>query len=210
MPLWLRRRIGVGFSRLTLGNPRRFGLPAPDHKLFETHPIVNSQLFYYLGHGRLAAKGDVAELCGDEVRFADGARQAFDLIIYATGYDVRFPFIDAQWLNIERDLPHLFLHAFHPQRDDLFIVGMIQPNGALWPLAELQAKIAAAFVEADIAHSPAADAFRGAKAAGDPKLDGGIHFADSMRHRLEVDYYSFRKSLTRLLARFPGPVSAAK
>ena len=45
-------------AEMVLGPPERFGLPHPDHALFETHPIVNSQLYYAIGHGRVIPKPD--------------------------------------------------------------------------------------------------------------------------------------------------------
>jgi len=199
LPLWLRRRIAAYLVRLTLGSPQRFGLPRPDHKLFETHPIINSQLFYYLGHGKLRPKPDIARLCGDEVEFTDGSREAVDLIVYATGYDVRFPFIDARHLNWRDGLPRLHLHAFHPQRNDLFVIGMIQPNGALWPLAELQAKVAARCIQLEGLGEAVFDWIRRKAERLERRVEGGIHFVDSPRHRLEVDYFAYRKQLAQIL-----------
>jgi hypothetical protein len=204
-PLWLRRCISGILVRTVLGPPHRFGLPKPDHKLFETHPIINSQLFYQLGHGRIRAKPDVAEFDGGHVRFVDGTSESIDLIISATGYDVRFPFIDSEYLCVREGIPDLYLFGFHPQRDDLFVIGMIQPNGGLWPLAELQAKITAAFIETDLAGNGAAEKFRRRKQTVAMKLNGGIHFLATPRHRLEVDYYTYRKHLRKLLAEFPPP-----
>lgn len=210
LPLWLRRRIAGVMVNMALGKPRRFGLPTPDHRLFETHPIVNSQLFYHLGHGTLQAKPDVAELDGREVRFQDGSAETIDLIVYATGYQVRFPFIDETLLNLHDGLPQLFLHAFHPLRDDLFVVGMIQPNGALWPLAELQAKLVAAFIDADEWEQSAADWLRRLRRRPSPPLSGRIHFDASPRHRLEVDYFTYRRHLRNLLRRCPSPNGSAQ
>lgn len=202
-PLWLRRLISAALVRMVLGPPQRFGLPRPDHKLFETHPIINSQLFYQLGHGRIRAKPDAAQFDGEEVVFVDGSREQVDLVIFATGYDVRFPFIDESLMNWRDGFPDLHLFAFHPERDDLFVIGMIQPNGGLWPLAELQATLAAAFVDADLHGARAAEEFRQQKRAKRAQLDGGIHFQSTPRHRIEVDYFTFRNELRNLLAQFP-------
>jgi hypothetical protein len=204
LPLWLRRGISSFMVRTALGPPHRFGLPRPDHKLFETHPIINSQLFYELGHGRMRVKPDIAALAGREVQFADGTREAIDLIVYATGYDVRFPFIDESLLNWREGFPDLHLFAFHPERDDLFVIGMIQPNGGLWPLAELQAKVAAAFIAGDVRGDANAEKFRQQKRRNAAHLAGGIHFQTTPRHRLEVDYFTFRKHLRKRLAEFPA------
>ncbi len=67
-PLWLRRRIAARLVYTALGRPEDYGLPPPDHKLLETHPIVNSQLLYFVGHGRIKPKPEIAELRGSEVR----------------------------------------------------------------------------------------------------------------------------------------------
>jgi hypothetical protein len=197
-------------------------LPRPDHRLFETHPIVNSQLLYQVGHGRVRIRPAIEELRGDRVRFVDGTEEPFDVIVCATGYRVRFPFVapgvlagrpDRPTAEQEDEVPELYLHAFHPLRDDFFVAGMIQPNSGLWPLADDQTRLMAAFVAATAVDSPASRWFRRLKAGQNPDLSGGLSFDRSPRHRLEVEYYSYRRRLRKLLARFdreqpPRPVPA--
>ncbi len=217
---WLRRH-GVPLSvircwtqilvRIAVGRPERYGLPRPDHRLFETHPIVNSQLLYQVGHGRVRIRPAIEELRGDRVRFVDGTEEPFDLIICATGYRVRFPFVAPGVLDgppvgmgteTAADIPELYLHAFHPRHDDFFVAGMIQPNSGLWPLADDQTRLMAAFAAAVAVDSPASRWFRQLKAGPNPDLSGGLRFDRSPRHRLEVEYYSYRRRLRKLLARF--------
>ena len=198
-PLWLRRAIARRYARLILGKPQRFGLPKPDHKLFQTHPIINSQVFYHLGHGRLKAKPDVAHFRGDEVEFGDGSHEKIDLIVFATGFQICFPFIDDELLNWHDGMPRLDLHFLHPRRDDLFVIGMIQPNGGLWPLSELQAKIVARCIQPNPSHSSSLEIVRAQTSRLSQQVGGGIHFIDSPRHRIEVDYFAYRKELARLL-----------
>ena len=209
-PLWLRRWIALRYTRLILGRPERFGLPKPDHKLFETHPIINSQLFYQLGHGRLQVKPDVTRFDGNEAVFSDSSREEIDLLICATGYEIAFPFIDQQYLNWQDGLPQLDLFAIHPQRDDLFVVGMIQPNGGLWPLAELQSKIIARAIGLESEGRPTLPKVRDSAQTIASRLDGGIHFIQSPRHRLELDYYAYRKQLREILSSLPAPATASK
>jgi len=198
-PLWLRRRAAARAMRVAIGEPQTYGLPAPDHRLFETHPIVNSQLLYFVGHGRIGIKPDVARLEGDSVEFADGSREKIDLILYATGYKLSFPFLDRGYLNWDGAAPRLFLNAFHPQRDDLFVIGMIQPNGAIFPLAELQAKLAAQFLVAARTGDRRADWFRRLKAKDRGGASGGIKYDASPRHAIEVDYFDYRRRLEKLV-----------
>ena len=44
-------------------------MPQPDHPLDGAHPVMNSLLLYYIGHGDIVPKGDVASFAGKAVRF---------------------------------------------------------------------------------------------------------------------------------------------
>jgi len=203
IPLFVRRWLGVRVEQVAFGEPGRYGLRAPDHRLFESHPIINQQLFYWLAHGRIAPKPDVAELCGGEVRFTDGTREPIDLIVYATGYKISFPFLDTVLLNWHDDRPRLFLNVFHPAADDLFVIGLLQPDSGQFGLVDLQSRLVARFVAACDAGKPAGTSFRELKAAHFAEdLRNGMRYVDSPRHLLEVEHFSYRKRLQKLLAGF--------
>jgi cation diffusion facilitator CzcD-associated flavoprotein CzcO len=201
VPLAVRRGLATVIERVMFGAPGTT-LPRPDHKLFESHPIINSQLFYYAAHGRVGVKPDVAELCGDEVRFADGSREPIDVIIYATGYNISFPFLDRDALNWRDGKPRLFMNVFHPADDDLFVVGLIQPDSGQFGLVDYQSRLVAKFIAASDAKQPQAESFRKRKAETDVDLSAGVQYVDSPRHLLEVEHYSYRERLKKLLAEF--------
>lgn len=211
LPLWLRRWISGMAIRLALGAPERVGLPRPDHRLFETHPIVNSELFYYLGHGAIRPKPDVAELCGREVRFADGTREAVDLMICATGFQIVFPFLPQDLVPWRDGRPDFYLNVFHPLHDHLFAIGLIQPDSGMFGLMDLQAQLAARFVRAQRENPPLADWLRQRKRRGHQAADGGIRYLASPRHALEVEHFSYRRLLQRHVQRLSrlGPVRSA-
>nr|NIL96181.1 NAD(P)-binding domain-containing protein [Planctomycetales bacterium]NIP67805.1 NAD(P)-binding domain-containing protein [Planctomycetales bacterium] len=199
-PLWLRRAISRLAVRITLGPAGRVGLPDPDHRLFETHPIINSQLYYYLAHGQILPKPDLRQLCGPEVLFADGSRETVDVIVMATGFKISFPFIDQQYLNWDHDHPQLYLHIFHPHRENLFVAGMIQPDSGQWGLVDYQARLIARVIQLQEAGHPAADRFWRRARADQPDLSGGIRYLPSHRHLLEVEHFSYRERLQSLIA----------
>ncbi|MFO0869962.1 MAG: NAD(P)-binding domain-containing protein [Pirellulales bacterium] len=201
--LWTRLLVHVAH-----GAPERYGLPRPDHQLFQTHPIVNSQLLYHVGHGRIQVVGPVEQLCGDHVRFAGGRNESIDLILCATGFRVSFPFLPPGLAPDDSGQLNLYLHAFHPTHDNFFVAGLIQPNSGLWPLADYQTRVMAAFVAAQQLAPATADWFRRLKAQPNPDLGHGIVFDSSPRHRMEVEYYSYRERLRRLLARFDRDLPA--
>lgn len=200
LPLWLRRLIAHGLVKLAMGLPQDYGLRPPDHRLFESHPIVNSQMMYYVGHGDITPKPDVARFDGRTVRFTDGTSEAVDVIVFATGFKISVPFIDARHLNWRAGRPNLFLNAFHPKYDHLFVAGLVQPDGGLWELSHYQAQLMARFIRAMDCGSDRADFFRRQKSAGGGDLGGGIRYLNSTRHLLEVEHYSYRRRLKKLIA----------
>lgn len=203
VPLAVRRLLGKIMSRIVLGRPQKFGLPAPDHRLFETHPIINSQLVYAAAHGRIAVKPDIAELCGNEVRFVDGSREPIDVIVYCSGYRISFPFIDREHLNYQEERPELYLNIFHPTCDTLAVCGLIQPDSGQFGLVDYQSQLIARFFVALECDPIAAERFRRLRARDQCDLAGGIRYVRSSRHLLEVEHYSYRQTLQKHIAHFP-------
>lgn len=209
-PLWLQRWVSSIMVGIALGRPQRYGLPAPDHKLFETHPIVNSQLLYYVGHGRIQVLPDVEQLRGDTVRLRDGREVPVDLIVLAIGYKVSFPFLDSSLVLNEHGRPKLFLNAFHPDYDNFFVAGLLQPNSGLWGLVDYQAQLMAAYITAQQQNLALAAEFNKLKRTERPDLSHGIAFIESPRHALEVEYFSYRERLKKLIKRFATSASTSK
>jgi len=205
MPRPVVRTFGKLFLRLnSAGQPERYGLPKPGHKLLEEHFVINSTLLYELGHGRIAAKPDIAELRGDRVLFTDGSEAEVDVIVYATGYRMtEFPFIDRKHLNWTGRTPQLYLNAFHPVYDNLFVIGYFQTSTGNWPIMDYQAKIMSRYIHLLRVDLKRAIWFRRAKATPvtAAQLNGGIKYYDSERHWLQVEHITYRKSLRKLIRR---------
>jgi thioredoxin reductase len=186
--------------KLTTGDLTRHGLPKPDHRILETHPINNSQLVYYVGHGDITPKRDIASLDGDSVRFVDGSAEQVDLIIWATGYLMHFAFIDAAHLNWHDGRPHLYLNAFPPDYDNLFVIGLLQPDSGLFALMHWQAQVMARFLCAQTDNPDAADRFRRLRDAHlGERRSGGVHYTDSTRHHLEIEHMDYMRGLADLV-----------
>lgn len=198
LPLWLRRALASYAIKLAVGRPQNYGLPKPDHKLFETHPIINSQMLYCVGHGQIHPKPDIAELCGNHVKFVDGTSEEVDVLIYATGFRISFPFIDRKYLNWHDGRPHLFLNIFHPQDDTLLIAGLIQPDSGQWGLVDYQSQLIARYLLGLKNNTAVAARFRKQKASP-PALNQGIRYLCSTRHLLEVEHFSYRERLKKYI-----------
>ena len=201
LPLWLRRLGAKLVIRWVLGPAEAAGLPKPDHRLFESHPIINSQLHYRLAHGDIAVRPDIERFEERCVTFVDGSQEDVDLIIYATGFEISFPFIAQQHLNWRNGRPDLFLNVFHPDRDTLFCAGLIQPDSGQWGLVDYQAQLITSYLQALTKRPQAARWFNRLKASGNDGLCSGIRYVDSPRHLLEVEHFSYRRRLKKLIAK---------
>lgn len=202
-PLFLRRLVGALVLRwFAAGKAQQYGLPKPDHKMFEAHFIINSQLLYHLGHGDLAVKPDIAELRGGRVLFTDGSEEEIDVIVYATGFDLRFPFIDREHLDWAGACPDLYMKIFHRRYENLFMIGLFQTSTGNWPLMDYQAKLMARFIRAEGDDPRARASFVKRKAHEYPDLNGGIRFTNVERHALECEHFTYRSKLKRLTAGF--------
>lgn len=199
-------RAGLG---VLIGPIERYGLPRPDHDLFEAHPTVVSNYLNHIAHGRIAIKPGIERLEGDKVRFSDGSEEPVDLIVYATGYRPSFPFLDPGLFLTGEGRPHLFLSIFHRELDDLFAVGLIEPaEGGMWQLADYQAQLVASFIVAQARDPKKAAWFRRLKATARPDVGHGIRAGDTDWHKFEIQHYRYRMFIRKLLARF-GPMATA-
>lgn len=200
LPLGVRRTIIGAIMKCVVGSPGRYGVRPPDHRLFETHPIVNSLLLYYVGHGDITPKPEIVRLDGSRVHFVDGSCEEIDLILYATGYNVVFPFIDRGLLNWQDGRPRLYLNVFHPQYNNLFVVGMIQPDSGQFGLVDWQSRAVAGYLTALRNGSPAAADFRRRKQQPSEVPGPHIRYKESSRHCLQVEHWSYRLALEELVS----------
>ena len=138
LPYRVSRRIGEALVAIAVGDMTRYGLPKPDHRLGSAHPTISGRILDRLGHGAITYRPMIEKLEGDHVRFVDGSRVRCDVLVYCTGYEVSFPFFDEGFVSAKNnDLP-LFRRVFHPDVPGLSFVGLLQPLGAIMPLAQAQ------------------------------------------------------------------------
>jgi len=201
LPMRLERPVFKALLRLVQGDLTRYGLPEPDHKLFESHPLLNSQLVHYLQHGDVSIKADIAGLDGTRVRFVDGSSEEIDLVLCATGYDWTMPYLPQDCFRWTDGRPDLYLTAFSRQHHNLFGLGYLETNSSAYTLFDHVSNLVAQYLD-DQQHDPArAAAFDTIRATDRPDLSGGISFVDSARHRSYVDAKTFHRYLKKVRRR---------
>ena len=108
--------------------------------------------------------------------FADGSREAFDAIVWATGYNVTFPFFHQPELTPQDNTFPLFKRMVKPGFENLFFLGLAQPLPTLVNFAEQQSKLVAAAIDGRYVFPPASE--MNEITAADEKVHLG-HFYDS-------------------------------
>ena len=140
VPFKIRQALMGTLLRVGVGDMQRYGLPKPDHGPMEAHPTVSDDILSRLAHGEITPKPNIKRLTERTVVFADGTEVEADVVVYCTGYKVTFPFFDTGLIAApDNDLP-LFRRVFHPDQRSVFFVGLLQPLGAIMPLAAAQSE----------------------------------------------------------------------
>jgi dimethylaniline monooxygenase (N-oxide forming) len=195
-PSWLAQPVFTFMLRVQQGKVENYGLPKPAHGLMQAHPTISSTILDRIGHGAIVPKPNIAALEGDSVRFTDGSVEKVDVIIYCTGYKVTFPFFDSTFLAAhDNDLP-LYRRMMKPGINNLFFIGLYQPLGAIFPLAEVQGVIAAEYLRGRYLPPPDEEMERDIEAERAAMFK---RYLKSKRHTMQVDYYPFMRQLHREL-----------
>lgn len=193
LPWWVTgARLALGAR--TAGDLTKYGVPRPSHRPGSSHPVQSEKIRECLEAGAVTARPAIERLDGDGVVFVDGTRAPADLIVWATGYRVSFPFLDPSLIDVrDNDLP-LWRRCVHPDLSGLFFLGLMQPLGAIMPLAEAQgAWITDTLIGTYV--PPSEDVVRRQMAA--ERTRDQKQFYASPRHTMEVDFDHFLWDLAR-------------
>ena len=139
-PFRLQSLVVTLLLRMAQGNVTRYGMPRPDHRVLCAPPTVSDSLLSKLDDGDIVVKPAIDGFHGDCVRFADGSREPVDVVIYCTGYKISFPFLNETTIGIDGKQIPLYRRIVPPQLPGLYFIGLIQPIGAVMPIAEIQSQ----------------------------------------------------------------------
>jgi cation diffusion facilitator CzcD-associated flavoprotein CzcO len=196
LPWGFRQAILSTMYRLGVGKVQDYGLPEPDHKLGDAHPTISADFLNRIAHGEMTWKPNLSRLDGDRVVFEDGSSEEIDIIVYCTGYKVTFPFFDEDFVSApDNDLP-LYRRVFKPGVDNLAFIGLLQPLGAIMPLAEAQGRWLASYLRGEYRLPPLPEMEADIRAERDRMFR---RYVASKRHTMQVDFDNYLYELGKEL-----------
>lgn len=197
LPLAVQRVVYRLLLQVARGSQASYGFPAPDAPILSQHPTVSSDLLGLVKDGQITVRGDISRFTVDEVVFVDGKRARADVVIYATGYRISFPFLHDDVFASEANRVRLYKQIVPLDTPGLFFVGLIQPVGALPPLAEQQARWVSQLLSG--ASLPSSGEMR-AEIIVD-EHERAQRYEDRPRHTIQVDYWPYLDAMRALCDR---------
>ncbi len=194
IPFKIRQKAIHHLVKLYAGDPVKFGLPKPDHAFGEAHPTISGRILDRITHGAVQVKPNIRRLDADAVEFEDGTRVHADVVVYCTGYKITFPFFDEDFIAAKDNRIELYRRVFHPEIPNLFFIGLLQPLGAVMPLAEAQGRWVTEYLKGEYALPSAPDVrrFIAADLAAMQR-----RYVASKRHTIQVDFDDYLADLAK-------------
>lgn len=191
LPTRLKQWLDSLIVKALVGKPSKYGLPDPNYRIYESHPVMNSLVLHYLGHGDIQPRSAITHTSGLTVHFADGTKAEYDKIVFATGYKLHYPFIDNTLLNWQGPAPHLYLNVFNPNEPNVCMLGMIEATGLGWQGRVEQAELVALYLKAKASKAGLSPQLTAAIKGNNETFSGGINYLklDRMAYYVNKDLY---------------------
>ncbi|NXK64638.1 FMO4 monooxygenase, partial [Sylvietta virens] len=122
-------------------NHTNYGLASSKSSKFKM--IINEELPFCLLSGTVVLKPNVKEFTESSAVFEDGTTEEnIDVVLFATGYNFSFPFLEESVRSTIDDNRSLYQCIFPPQleKPTLAIIGLIQLTGSIMVGSEMQAR----------------------------------------------------------------------
>ncbi|TAE46725.1 MAG: NAD(P)/FAD-dependent oxidoreductase [Cytophagia bacterium] len=198
LPLWTKRLLLNAALWIARGKQADYGVPKPTRPILSEHPTNSQDLLNLTGRGKVVIKPNIQQLAGKNIVFEDNTQEKIDIILWCTGYKMTFPFFKndffpAQEVENSNDL-QLYKRVIHPDYKNLFFLGLIQPLGAIMPLAELQAQWIAQLLTKKMALPSEEFMWLDIEKT---KEELKKRYKESKRHTIQVDFFDYKKVLEK-------------
>lgn len=196
LPFSVRQALLSLIVWLSRGRQSDTAMPVPQNKILTEHPTISTELLPLVKTGMIKPKPAIERIEGSEVIFSDSSREMVDALIYATGYRFSFPFLNDQLISTTENRISLYGKVVHPDYPGLYFIGLIQPLGAIMPLAELQAKWVTGLITGRLS-LPTREEM--ARTIANDQTTLSSRYVPSTRHTIQVDFFPYKRWLEHQL-----------
>jgi len=193
LPEKIKKAIDKRVLKAFAGDPVKFGFPKPHYDIYESHPVINSLILHHIGHGDIDVVGDIEKFEGKTVHFKNGEKKEYDLVLTATGYHIKFKFVDKELINWKNNCPDLHLNIFHPEFDNIMILGLIEATGIGWQGRYDQAELVSEYLlqKEKNPQKPSLQKFEKERQANEMDLTNGMKYLklDRMAYYVHKETY---------------------
>jgi thioredoxin reductase len=193
-PLRLQSFAVALLLRIAQGKVTSYGLPRPDRQVLCAPPTVSDSLLSKLDHGDIVVKPGIDRFDGDCVHFADGSAEPVEVVIYCTGYKISFPFLDEALIWAGGSHIPLYRRVVPPRLPGLYFIGLVQPIGAVMPIAEIQSEWVADLLQSRATLPPEQQMNR---EIARYRAATAKRYGRSGRHTIQVDFLAYLREIRR-------------
>uniref|UniRef100_H2ZGS1 Flavin-containing monooxygenase n=1 Tax=Ciona savignyi TaxID=51511 RepID=H2ZGS1_CIOSA len=163
----------------------------PKHRFTGQHPTINDDVPNQILSGRIIMVENVAKFTEHEVEFKDGRREEIDVVVFATGYRFRFPFLSDSILEVNDNKCRLYKHMWPSsvKNNSLAIIGGIQPLGAINPISEMQCRWACRVFKGRLNDLPRPEVMD--QSIDEQTSNMAALFYKSPRHTIQADHVAY-------------------
>ena len=172
-------------QRAYIGHPRNLGLGPIRHDLLDRLPVLDRGLRKAIRRSQIHLCGPSDRVEGRTVFFArEGDRfEDVDNIIFATGYERNYPFLEEEFLQpVLKDNSAFPFLIFHPTQKNLFFTSEVTVPQGSWPLFAKQAKAIVSYLEAENRPGKNFYRFNETRQREDPDFKGRIFCCEDRFH----------------------------
>ncbi|KAH9514067.1 Cyclopentanone 1,2-monooxygenase (CPMO) [Bulinus truncatus] len=176
----------------------------PVHEPDATHPTVNDELPNRIAAGMIKVKPNIQSFTEKGVAFEDGTfEDNIDLVVFATGYKVEYPFIDKDVVQVRQNKVDLYKYMWLPEltKQTIAFLAVCQPLGAMFPIAEMQSRLAARVFKGEVKLPSSKNMMKDIRAKENANR---CRYVDSQRHTIQVDWLPYMDELATLVGCKPN------
>jgi len=200
----------------------------PNFPPFSAHPTMNGEILGRIAVGAISVHPNIArvtlcfasffpskfvkiffffpphpQLKEKTVVFDDGFEIEADVVIYSTGYEISFPFLDQKEVPVDDNKVDLYKFVFPPthKHATLAFVGLIQPWGAIMPISEMQARWITRVFNGKSSLVSKKDMWADIKRTQE---EMALRYKKSARHTIQIDYVPYMDEIAKLIGVYPS------